>query len=335
MFKYIYVLFFYIALSILTPSFAEEVEFYFSDNTPASFINSGIPTYFFRNDKIGIFKYGEEKFYYGSEVVAKISSIKDINSIAKTDKKIDDLIFISNGSAKFIEKTNDDFACDWDSMQNCLYSDSVITNINTKNIIGKKNINEIDTSISLKENILIFPIGSKMYRFEIQKPTYDFEEFDEFSSLVCSKNVDNMCRGVVSNGEVDKIALFELIPGKGSLDKLVFFHTDKDDLAYMYDINNMLVFPYSSSCVENAHNLEHLEACSLSHKLPKGSITEKTHKKTGIVYWVIDFKNPKIDNLIFWVNSLGEPFKAYTNPYSKSYINMFNEMAAEIIFNKM
>lgn len=335
MFKYTF-LFLFIFLSIFSKTtYAEKVEFYVSDNTPASIINSGIPTYFFLNDKIGVFKYGEEKFYYGSEVVANVSSIKDISSIAKTDRKIENLIFIPNGTARFISVENDDFSCKWDPMQNCLYSDTIITSIETKNIIGKKNMKEIDNTISLKEDTLVFPIGSKVYKFETQKPVFEFEDFEEFSSLVCSKNVDNMCRGVVSNGVIDKVALFELIQGNGSLSNVYFSHSKIEDLAYVYDLERMIVYPYSLSCIENANSHDELEKCSLSNKFPNGNITEKVHKKTGVVYWVVDYKNPNMDNLIFLVNSFGEPFKIFTNPYSKTYLNMYNEMAAEVIFNKM
>ncbi len=331
----------YISAALLAALFADasvclaqddKFEFNISDNTPASFFSSGIATYFFKDGSVGVFQYSGDKFYYGSEKSDDLSSVTDVTLKIRESGGSEDLILVPDGSARLVKNVGDDYACLWDSVQNCLYSDTVITGIDVKNLMGKTDMEELDPGLGLKNGSVKFPIGAKIYRFSTVAPVYDFDEFDDFSSLVCSKNEDGMCRGVVSEGVIDMAALFELVQGKGALSGLMFYDAGRDDLAYLYDMKDMTVTPYSASCLEKAGEDGSAEGCSREEELGRGSITERRHKKSGIVYWVVDYKNPGMDNAIFWLNSRGEPFKAYTNPLVKKTLNMYNQTAAETIF---
>lgn len=336
MFRYIFVIVFSVFLAGIFPASAEEqgLEFYISDNTPASFFSSGIPTYFFEEGRVGIFKYSNDTFYFGSEDSSKISSLHDVEAIVADHSK-GELLLIPDGSAKFLRSVVDDYACPWDTLQNCLYSDVQITAIDVKNLMGKIDMSAIDNELELKNKTIKFPIGAKVYGFKTVSPLYDFEDFTDFSGLICSKNEDDMCRRVVFEGSVDMVALFELIHGNGDLNTVTYTHIGKGDLAYVYDIENMTVTPYSSSCLEQTLDIKAMSACSKESELGKGTITEHRHKKTGIIYWLVDYKNQNIDNVIFWLNSHGEPFKVYTNPHIIKHFNMYNKTAAESIFSLM
>lgn len=334
MFKYIFIVVFIYA-SICA---AEDDKFVFSisDNTPASFFSSGIATYFFKDGSVGVFQYSGGKFYYGSERIGAISSLTNAALAIKENGGSEDLILFPDGSAGLIKNAGENYSCPWDSLQNCLYSDTIINEIDVQNLMGKTDIKKLDPSLKLKNRLIKFPIGAKIYRFGTEISAFDFNEFDDFSSLVCSKNEDDMCRSVVSDGVIDMAALFELVHGRGTLSGIMFTEIGKNDLSYVYDINAMTVTPYSASCLEKAEKNDlSAGSCSRENELGKGFISERKHKKSGIVYWVVDYKNPEIDNAIFWLNSSGEPFKAHTNPPARKTLNMYNRTAAEAIFKAM
>ena len=138
----------------------------------------------------------------------------------------------------------------------------------------------------------------------------------------------NLCRGVINNGVIDKAALFELSNIKEK-DKEFLFSDTGDGLVYNFDLIDNKVIPYNKECVQSAVAFDDLQGC-IESSMPKGTITQNRHP-SGIIYWEIDYKNPAVDNVFFWVNNRGEPFKAYTNSRLVYNFSLFNKNAADVI----
>ena len=94
-------------------------------------------------------------------------------------------------------------------------------------------------------------------------------------------------------------------------DKEFLFSDTGDGLVYNFDLIDNKVIPYNKECVQSAVAFDDLQGC-IESSMPKGTITQNRHP-SGIIYWEIDYKNPAVDNVFFWVNNRGEPFKAYIN----------------------
>lgn len=237
-------------------------------------------------------------------------------------------LYADDGSL-VIYRTNSDFSCQNDSSSNCLYAPVYIRKINKKSLSGNISLYRLDKSIPLEEkDIINFPIGSELYSIVVEVPSYDLNTFTDMESLVCSKNEDNLCRGVISNGILDKTALFELSSIKGE-DKEFLFADTGDGTVYQYDLVDNKVIPYNKVCVQSAVNVDDIQGC-IESSMPKGTIKQNRHP-SGIIYWEIDYKNPAVDNVFFWVNNRGEPFKAYTNSRLIYNFSLFNKKAADVI----
>ena len=112
-------------------------------------------------------------------------------------------------------------------------------------------------------------------------------------------------------------------------DKEFLFSDTGDGLVYNFDLIDNKVIPYNKECVQSAVAFDDLQGC-IESSMPKGTITQNRHP-SGIIYWEIDYKNPAVDNVFFWVNNRGEPFKAYTNSRLVYNFSLFNKNAADVI----
>lgn len=239
-----------------------------------------------------------------------------------------EVLYADDGSL-VIYRTNYDYSCQNSVGNNCLYAPVYIRKIIKKSLSGNISLYRIDKSIPLEEkDIIDFPIGSNLYSIVVEVPSYDLSSFTDIESLVCSKNEDNLCRGVINNGMIDKTALFELSSIKEKNKEFLFSYS-ADGLIYNYDLLNNEVIPYNKICVQSAVNIDDLQGC-VESSMPNGIIKQHKHPK-GIIYWEIDYKNPSVDNVYFWVNNKGEPFKAYTNSRLIYNFSLFNKDAADAI----
>lgn len=237
-------------------------------------------------------------------------------------------LYTEDGSL-VIYRTNTDYSCQYNTNSNCLYTPVYIRKINKKSLTGNISLYRIDNSIPLEEkDIINFPIGSELYSIVVEVPAYDFDTFTDMASLVCSKNEDNLCRGVINKGVLDKTALFELSSIKEG-DKEFLYSDTGDGLVYKFDLVDNKVIPYNKECVQSVVNIDDLQGC-IEQGMPQGTIKQRKHP-TGIIYWEIDYKNPAVDNVFYWVNNRGEPFKAYTNSRLIYNFSLFNKEAADVI----
>ncbi|MDE7315786.1 MAG: hypothetical protein K2N11_08810, partial [Mucispirillum sp.] len=239
-----------------------------------------------------------------------------------------EVLYEDDGSL-VIYRTNSDYSCQNNTGSNCLYSPVYIRKINKKSLTGNISLYRVDNSIPLEEkDIINFPMGAELYSIVVEVPAYDFSTFTDMASLVCSKNEDNLCRGVISNGVLDKTALFELSSMKDK-DKEFLFSDTGDGLVYQFNLVDNELIPYNKECVQSVVNLDDLQGC-IEAGMMQGKIIQNKHP-SGIIYWMIDYKNPAVDNVFFWINNRGEPFKAYTNSRLIYNFSLFNKDAADII----
>ncbi len=295
--------------------------------TPKDYFNKDNISYYFGYDGIKALKIDNS-----SLIMDKLAVFSNhgyghlsLSSFLNSDSKA---LYEDDGSL-VIYRTNSDYSCQNDIGSNCLYSPVYIRKINKKSLTGSISLYRIDNSIPLEEKDTInFPIGSELYSIVVEVPAYDFSTFTDMESLVCSKNEDNLCRGVISNSVLDKTALFELSCMKEKDKEFVFSDTG-DGLVYQFDLIENKLIPYNKECVQSIVNIDDLQGC-IEQGMPQGKITQSKHP-SGIIYWEIDYKNPAVDNVFFWVNNRGEPFKAYTNSRLVYNFSLFNKDAADII----
>lgn len=296
--------------------------------TPKDYFNADNISYYFGYDGIKALKIDNNSLII--EELAAFSNHHGYGHLSLSSflNGVYEALYEDNGSL-VIYRTNSDYSCQNNTGGNCLYSPVHIRKINKKSLTGNISLYRIDKSIPLEEkDIINFPIGAELYSIVVEVPAYDFGTFTDMASLVCSKNEDNLCRGVISNGVLDKTALFELSSMKEK-DKEFLFSDTGDGLIYQFDLMDNKLIPYNRECVQSVVNLDDLQGCIETGML-QGRITQNKHP-SGIIYWEIDYKNPAVDNILFWVNNRGEPFKAYTNSRLIYNFSLFNKEAADVI----
>ena len=317
--------------------------------TPKDYFNADNTSYYFGYDGIKTIKIDNSSLIMNELAVFSNHGYGHI-SFSSFLTGVSEALYADDGSL-VIYRTNNDFSCQNDTDSNCLYSPVYIRKINKKSLTGNMSLYRIDNTIPLEEkDIINFPAGSELYSIVVEVPGYDLSTFLDMTSLVCSKNEDNLCRGVINNGVIDKAALFELSNIKEK-DKEFLFSDTGDGLVYNFDLIDNKVIPYNKECVQSAVAFDDLQGC-IESSMPKGTITQNRHP-SGIIYWEIDYKNPAVDNVFFWVNNRlmnsslamfaavdnvffwvnnrGEPFKAYTNSRLVYNFSLFNKNAADVI----
>lgn len=296
--------------------------------TPKDYFNADNISYYFGYDGIKALKIDNSSLII--EELAAFSNHHGYGRLSLSSflNGVYEALYEDDGSL-VIYRTNSDYSCQNNTGGNCLYSPVYIRKINKKSLTGNISLYRIDKSIPLEEkDIINFPMGAELYSIVVEVPAYDFGTFTDMASLVCSKNEDNLCRGIISNGVLDKIALFELSSMKDK-DKEFLFSDTGDGLIYQFDLMDNKLIPYNKECVQSVVNLDDLQGCIETGML-YGKITQNKHP-SGIIYWEIDYKNPAVDNILFWVNNRGEPFKAYTNSRLIYNFSLFNKEAADVI----
>ena len=295
--------------------------------TPRDYFNSDNISYYFGYDGIKTITIDNS-----SLVIDELSVFSNHGyghlSLSRFLSGASEALYAEDGSL-VIYRTNSDYSCQYNTDSNCLYAPVYIRKINKKSLTGNISLYRIDNSIPLEEkDIINFPIGSELYSIVVEVPAYDFGTFTDMASLVCFKNEDNLCRGVISDGVLDKTALFELSSIKED-DKEFLYSDTGDGLVYKFDLVDNKVIPYNKECVQSVVNIDDLQGCTETG-MPQGTIKQNKHP-TGIIYWEIDYKNPAVDNVFYWVNNRGEPFKAYTNSRLIYNFSLFNKEAADVI----
>ena len=277
--------------------------------TPRDYFNSDNISYYFGYDGIKTITIDNSSLVIDELAVFSNHGYGHL-SLSRFLSGASEVLYAEDGSL-VIYRTNSDYSCQYNTDSNCLYAPVYIRKINKKSLTGNISLYRIDNSIPLEEkDIINFPIGSELYSIVVEVPAYDFGTFTDMASLVCSKNEDNLCRGVISDGVLDKTALFELSSIKED-DKEFLYSDTGDGLVYKFDLVDNKVIPYNKECVQSVVNIDDLQGCTETG-MPQGTIKQSKHP-TGIIYWEIDYKNPAVDNVFYWVNNRGEPFKAYTN----------------------
>ena len=295
--------------------------------TPKDYFNADNVSYYFGYDGIKSLKIDNSSLILDELAVFSNHCYGHI-TLSRFLTDISEVLSADDGSL-VIYRTNNDYSCLNDTSSNCLYAPVYIRKINKKSLTGNISLYRIDNSIPLEEkDIINFPIGSELYSIVVEVPAYDLSIFTDMESLVCSKNEDNLCRGVINNGVLDKVALFELSSIKED-DKEFLYSDTVDGLVYKFELVDNKVIPYNKECVQSVVNIDDLQGC-IEQGMPQGKITQNKHP-TGIIYWEIDYKNPAVDNVFYWVNNRGEPFKAYTNSRLIYNFSLFNKKAADVI----
>lgn len=295
--------------------------------TPRDYFNSDNISYYFGYDGIKTITIDNSSLVIDELAVFSNHGYGHL-SLSRFLSGASEVLYAEDGSL-VIYRTNSDYSCQYNTNSNCLYAPVYIRKINKKSLTGNISLYRIDNSIPLEEkDIINFPIGSELYSIVVEVPAYDFGTFTDMASLVCSKNEDNLCRGVISDGVLDKTALFELSSIKED-DKEFLYSDTGDGLVYKFDLVDNKVIPYNKECVQSVVNIDDLQGCTETG-MPQGTIKQSKHP-TGIIYWEIDYKNPAVDNVFYWVNNRGEPFKAYTNSRLIYNFSLFNKEAADVI----
>lgn len=295
--------------------------------TPRDYFNSDNISYYFGYDGIKTITIDNSSLVIDELAVFSNHGYGHL-SLSRFLSGASEALYAEDGSL-VIYRTNSDYSCQYNTDSNCLYAPVYIRKINKKSLTGNISLYRIDNSIPLEEkDIINFPIGSELYSIVVEVPAYDFGIFTDMASLVCSKNEDNLCRGVISDGVLDKTALFELSSIKED-DKEFLYSDTGDGLVYKFDLVDNKVIPYNKECVQSVVNIDDLQGCTETG-MPQGTIKQSKHP-TGIIYWEIDYKNPAVDNVFYWVNNRGEPFKAYTNSRLIYNFSLFNKEAADVI----
>lgn len=295
--------------------------------TPRDYFNSDNISYYFGYDGIKTITIDNSSLVIDELAVFSNHGYGHL-SLSRFLSGASEALYVEDGSL-VIYRTNSDYSCQYNTDSNCLYAPVYIRKINKKSLTGNISLYRIDNSIPLEEkDIINFPIGSELYSIVVEVPAYDFGTFTDMASLVCSKNEDNLCRGVISDGVLDKTALFELSSIKED-DKEFLYSDTGDGLVYKFDLVDNKVIPYNKECVQSVVNIDDLQGCTETG-MPQGTIKQSKHP-TGIIYWEIDYKNPAVDNVFYWVNNRGEPFKAYTNSRLIYNFSLFNKEAADVI----
>lgn len=295
--------------------------------TPRDYFNSDNISYYFGYDGIKTITIDNSSLVIDELAVFSNHGYGHL-SLSRFLSGASEALYAEDGSL-VIYRTNSDYSCQYNTDSNCLYAPVYIRKINKKSLTGNISLYRIDNSIPLEEkDIINFPIGSELYSIVVEVPAYDFGTFTDMASLVCFKNEDNLCRGVISDGVLDKTALFELSSIKED-DKEFLYSDTGDGLVYKFDLVDNKVIPYNKECVQSVVNIDDLQGCTETG-MPQGTIKQNKHP-TGIIYWEIDYKNPAVDNVFYWVNNRGEPFKAYTNSRLIYNFSLFNKEAADVI----
>lgn len=295
--------------------------------TPRDYFNSDNISYYFGYDGIKTITIDNSSLVIDELAVFSNHGYGHL-SLSRFLSGASEALYAEDGSL-VIYRTNSDYSCQYNTDSNCLYAPVYIRKINKKSLTGNISLYRIDNSIPLEEkDIINFPIGSELYSIVVEVPAYDFGTFTDMASLVCSKNEDNLCKGVISDGVLDKTALFELSSIKEDDKEFLYSYTG-DGLVYKFDLVDNKVIPYNKECVQSVVNIDDLQGCTETG-MPQGTIKQSKHP-TGIIYWEIDYKNPAVDNVFYWVNNRGEPFKAYTNSRLIYNFSLFNKEAADVI----
>ena len=313
------------------------VETYAQDNF--EFMRTDTPKEYFSNGKISYY-YGYDGVYefWFDNASLVINDFLDINkpynnapSLKKFLSNAKEVLYLNDGTV-VIYRTNDDNSCYSNPKNNCIYSPLYIRKINKKSLTGNISLYRIDKSIPVtKDDVINFPVGAVLYSMVMESPAYDFSVFTEFDSLVCIKNEEDICKGVINQGELDKIALFELdYTGK---DNGFMYKDTGESLVYKVDLGNNILTPYNKSCILSQTEGDDFKKCEIAD-MPKGSI-KQFHHPYGYVYWQMYFNNPLLDNIIYWINERGEPFKVYTNSHLVYNFSLFNSTASELIMDKI
>lgn len=314
------------------------VETYAQDNF--EFMRTDTPKEYFSNGKISYY-YGYDgvyEFWFDNDnlTLNNLLEITEQNrgkpSLSKVIQGVKETLFLNDGSIA-LYRTSEDYSCDNNPNYNCLYSPAYIRKINKKSLTGNISLYRIDKSIPLGENDIInFPLGAELYSMVVEVPAYDFSTFTDFESLVCIKNEEDICKGVIDDDELDKTALFELNRIEENNEEFLYKDIG-NNLIYHVDLAHNILMPYDKSCVTSSFGSGDVNKCRLEN-LKIGSIKQYRHPN-GFIYYFLFFNNPSIDNIIYWINNRGEPFKVYTNNHLVYNFSIFNNTASTLILDKL
>lgn len=299
------------------------------EHTPYSFLKSGDIVFYYGYDGASSFSIVKDKIYKRTRNFEKEPENKVLR--LSFNKLVDggDVISFCKDKTAVISKEEINYSCKSNPLENCLYSDIKVSNVSKKSLLGKMSLYKIDKNFPIDEKRKVnFKEGSELYSVLIEQELFDFDNFTDFSSLVCTKNDEGRCAGVINNRTLDKVALFELNTGGDNLSNILYKNTDAG-ITYIFDLDNSKLIPYNTECFNSVKSLYDIRKCK-SEEFKEGSITVKKHK-TGLIYWVIDYNNEYVDNLFIWVNKRGEPFKAYTNSKQAVNFSFFNKISADVI----
>lgn len=317
--------------AIFVTSYAQDNFAFIRTDTPKEYFSNGKISYYYDYNGAYEFWFDNDNISYNN--IFKLSKYSyGQPSLLKLMQGVKETLFLNDGTIA-LYKTSEDYSCFDNPNYNCLYSPVYIRKINKKSLTGNISLYRIDKSIPLNENDVInFPLGAELYSVVVEVPAYDFSTFTDFESLVCIKNEENICKGVIDDERLDKIALFEL--NRIVENNMEFLYKDAgDNLIYHVDLAHGILMPYDKTCITSTFGSGDIRACSLEN-LKAGSIKQYRHP-SGFIYYLLFFNNPSIDNIIYWINNRGEPFKVYTNNHLVYNFSIFNNTASSLILDKL
>lgn len=312
-------------------SFAKDGFDFMQNTTPKDYFSSGNISYYFGYD-------GGYEFWFDKDNITftKILNIENNDygkpALSKFIKDAKEILYLPDGSI-VLHNTREDFSCIDNANFNCLYSPVYIRKINKKSLTGKISLKRIDKNIPLQEDETIdFPLGSMLYSMVVEVPAYDFSTFVDYESLLCIKNEENLCKGVINNGELDKIALFEL--GRVVENNVeLLYKSAGHNLIYKVDLIDNTLTPYNKSCALSSFSSSKMQSCKVE-SLSQGVIKQYRHP-SGFIYYQFIFNNMATDNIVYWINNRGEPFKVYINNHLVYNFSIFNNMASKKMMDKL
>ncbi len=299
-----------------------------SDDTPATFFNSGIESYYVSSKSIISIKYRRGSSAPLLTITPRTGNkINNINgdTEALLYNVVDASFVFNDDGTVLIKRIVDDHSCYNNSSSNCIYSDILIKDVVVENLRGKAiDYDFVSSSFDDEEK---FNIGSKVYTFLISLEKVDFNSFDEFDSLVCTKNAESVCKIFATTQSSDLIELLEL-RSLNNIDVPMIFAEGDEDTLYAYSQKGNTLTPYSRACLKTVEEAADVNNC-IDSTLPAGSIKAQTHPM-GMNYWYVDFNNVSINNKIYWTNKEGVAFKANTNSAGSSSLKTLNRIAVDI-----
>lgn len=325
------IIFLIIFLALFDESYAQSDFQFRSAETPKDFFSRGGSYYYYGYGGAYRISFNKKKVY-SRRVFNYTQKAYNMPLLSRLFNGVDEVFYLDDGSIAFY-KTAENYSCRYNHDANCLYSPIYIRKVSKKSLTGRISLNRIDKNIPLREKDTInFPLGSELYTIAVEIPAYEFSSFTDFDGLVCMKNEEDICKGVINNGKLDKVALFELNRVVRNNKEFLYKDADKS-LIYHVDLSKNKLTPFDRNCLFSNLGHSSIGKCIVK-SLPVGNITQHLHPK-GFIYYQFVFNNLSVDNIVYWINNRGKPFKVFVNADFLYNFSLFNGTASLKIIEKL